>query len=98
MSCKCANFDSDEGWKCSVSGDRCVFMIPNSKACAETYGEGPDVDQDRCEDCEKFYLEDGKRCCEGEPLAFDGEDIVRSKYIEKDVVCCGGFHEKEAEQ
>ena len=43
MSCKCANFDSDEGWKCSVSGDRCVYMIPNSKACAEMYGEGPDV-------------------------------------------------------
>lgn len=43
MSCKCANFDSDEGWKCSVSGDRCVYMIPNSKACAEMYGEGPDA-------------------------------------------------------
>ena len=43
MSCKCASFDEDEGWKCSVSGDRCVYMIPNSKACAEMYGEGPDV-------------------------------------------------------
>jgi hypothetical protein len=33
----------DEGYKCSVTGDRCVFMIPNSKACWEMYGEGPDA-------------------------------------------------------
>lgn len=24
-----------------------MFMIPNSKACAEEYGEGPDADQGR---------------------------------------------------
>lgn len=49
MSCKCANFDSDEGWKCSVSGDRCMFMIPDSKTCAEKYGEGPDADHEEIE-------------------------------------------------
>lgn len=44
MSCKCASFDSDScRWECSVSGDGCIFVIPNSKACAEMYGEGPDV-------------------------------------------------------
>ena len=43
MSCKCSKYDMDEGYKCSVTGDRCVFMIPNSKACAEMYGEGPDA-------------------------------------------------------
>lgn len=30
--------------KCSVSGDDCVFLIPNSKSCAEMFGEGPDAD------------------------------------------------------
>ena len=44
MACKCAKFDEDNGWICDVSGDRCVFFIPNSKACAEMYGEGPDVE------------------------------------------------------
>lgn len=46
MSCKCASWDMDEGYKCSVSGDRCMFMIPNSKACAEMYGEGPDAESE----------------------------------------------------
>lgn len=41
--CKCASFDLDEGWKCSVSGNRCVYIIPDSKACARDYGEGPDA-------------------------------------------------------
>lgn len=44
MSCKCATFEPDEGrYQCSVSGDGCVYMIPNSKQCAEDYGEGPDA-------------------------------------------------------
>jgi hypothetical protein len=46
MSCKCASFDLDEGWKCSVSGDRCVYMFPNSKSCAEEFGEGPDANEE----------------------------------------------------
>lgn len=45
MSCKCASFDLDEGWKCSISGDRCIYMFPDSKRCAEEYGEGPDVEE-----------------------------------------------------
>ncbi|EIA17572.1 TPA: hypothetical protein K8N36_000933 [Clostridium perfringens] len=27
--------------KCRVTGDRCVFMIPDEKLCYELYGEGP---------------------------------------------------------
>ncbi len=43
MSCKCASWNSDKGNVCSVTGDGCIFMIPNSKVCDEMYGEGPDV-------------------------------------------------------
>lgn len=44
MSCKCATFQPDEGrWSCSVSGDGCMYLIPNSKKCAEQFGEGPDA-------------------------------------------------------
>lgn len=27
--------------KCRVTGDRCVFMIPDEKLCYELFGEGP---------------------------------------------------------
>lgn len=44
MGCKCAVYYSDdELFKCTVSGDRCMYLTPNSKQCAEDYGEGPDV-------------------------------------------------------
>lgn len=45
MACKCATYDSDEGrYHCEVSGSGCMYMIPNSKRCAEDFGEGPDAD------------------------------------------------------
>lgn len=45
--CRCAEFDSDIGrYICDVSVDLCMYLIPNSKRCAEEYGEGPDVDED----------------------------------------------------
>lgn len=44
--CKCASYDYEEGWKCSVTGDRCIYFIPNSKQCAEEFGEGPDSMED----------------------------------------------------
>ena len=50
MSCKCSSWDMDEGYKCSVTGDSCVFMTPNSKSCAELYGEGPDAENDELKD------------------------------------------------
>ncbi len=44
MACKCSTFDPEEGrYYCSVSGDQCMYYIPNSKQCAEDYGEGPDA-------------------------------------------------------
>jgi len=45
MSCKCSSFDEDNGrYSCAVSGDECALMFPDSKVCAELFGEGPDVD------------------------------------------------------
>ncbi|ADL53251.1 hypothetical protein [Clostridium cellulovorans] len=46
MSCKCAEFDEDEGWICDVTGDRCMYFIPDSKKCAEQFGEGPDAESE----------------------------------------------------
>lgn len=46
MSCKCAKYDEDEGrYCCEVTGNGCIFYIPNSKRCAEIYGEGPDAEE-----------------------------------------------------
>lgn len=44
MSCKCAiKTDEYHGWACSITDGACMFLIPDSKACAEKYGEGPDA-------------------------------------------------------
>ncbi len=46
--CKCAiNTDKWHGWKCEITEGPCMFLIPNSKACAEDYGEGPDATEDK---------------------------------------------------
>lgn len=46
MSCNCAKYDQDEGrYYCSITGDQCIYLIPNSKKCAEDYEEGPDRDE-----------------------------------------------------
>lgn len=91
MSCKCAKFDSEVGrYSCSVSDDGCVFMIPNSKLCAEMYGEGPDAETDKCEDCKKFYVENNKRCCSREPEQFKDGEFIKSKFL-NNITCCGEF-------
>lgn len=47
MGCTCASLDTDSGrYTCSVTDCQCLYLIPNSKACAETYGEGPDVERE----------------------------------------------------
>jgi hypothetical protein len=47
MSCKSAKYDPDTNrYDCAVSGDWCMFLIPDSKACAEVYGEGPDAEDE----------------------------------------------------
>lgn len=44
MSCICAKYDEDEGrFNCEVSGSQCIYLIPNSKRCAEEFEEGPDA-------------------------------------------------------
>lgn len=40
MSCRWSKYTED-GPMCPSTGDRCMFMIPNEKACYEKYGEGP---------------------------------------------------------
>lgn len=51
MSCKCAiRTDEYHGWECSITEGACMFLTPNSKACAEEYGEGPDADCDEDEE------------------------------------------------
>lgn len=45
MNCRCSEYDSDEGrYYCEISGSQCTYLIPNSKKCAEEFGEGPDVE------------------------------------------------------
>lgn len=42
--CACSYLtDEWNGWGCEVTDGACVFLRPNSKACAEIYGEGPDA-------------------------------------------------------
>lgn len=94
MSCKCASVtDEYHGWECSVTGGACVYLIPDSKACARDYGEGPDAKHNKCEDCKQFYYEEGKRCCKVEPLRFDTNKP--SKYLEDSLACCGGWEAKD---
>lgn len=46
MSCKCAKpTDEYHGWECEVTGGACEFLIPDSKSCAELFGEGPDAEE-----------------------------------------------------
>lgn len=50
MSCKCAKrTDEYHGWVCSITESACIYFIPDSKQCAEDYGEGPDVKEDERE-------------------------------------------------
>lgn len=46
MSCKCAIVtDEYHGYECSITEGACMFLVPDSKTCAEIYGEGPDVEE-----------------------------------------------------
>ena len=46
MACKCAiRTDEYHGWECSITEGECMFLFPNSKPCAEIYGEGPDAEE-----------------------------------------------------
>ena len=44
MTCKAAKrTDEYHGWECEITEGACMFLNPDSKACAEKYGEGPDA-------------------------------------------------------
>ena len=39
--CKAAyHTDEFHGYGCEITGGACMFLYPDSKACAEKYGEG----------------------------------------------------------
>ena len=45
--CKAA-YHTDEwhGYGCNITEGACMFLVPDSKKCADMYGEGPDAEQD----------------------------------------------------
>lgn len=46
MSCIYAKAtDEYHGYECSITEGACMFLAPDSKKCAEIYGEGPDVEE-----------------------------------------------------
>lgn len=43
--CKAAYYtDEWHGYGCEIAEGACMFLYPDSKACAEKYGEGPDAE------------------------------------------------------
>ncbi|MEH2957818.1 hypothetical protein [Candidatus Merdisoma sp. JLR.KK006] len=38
--------DEWHGYGCGITEGPCEFLFPDSKACAEMYGEGPDAQDD----------------------------------------------------
>ena len=48
--CKAAYYtDEWHGYGCEITEGVCMFLFPDSKACAEKYGEGPDMDKEETE-------------------------------------------------
>lgn len=44
IGCSCAErCDEYNGWRCTITDGACMYMFPNSKACARDWGEGPDA-------------------------------------------------------
>lgn len=84
----CSSFN---GYTCNVTGDSCMFFIPNSKLCAEVYNEGPDSDNDKCEDCKYFFIKDGRRCCSTKPFYHE----PRTELLDDDLISCGGFKKRD---
>ena len=45
--CKVAYYtDEYHGYGCDATGGPCMLLYPDSKKCAEVYGEGPDAIED----------------------------------------------------
>lgn len=43
MSCRNAIFSIDDWFTCSVTGDSCKFINPDSVECARRFNEGPNA-------------------------------------------------------
>lgn len=49
--CKAAyHTDEYHGYGCGITEGACMFFYPDSKLCAEMYGEGPDAGDPGSED------------------------------------------------
>lgn len=93
MSCKSARVtDQYHGWECMISGSACMFLSPNSKLCAEGYGEGPDAVESDQEDEENVITDDltNYECwdCENQFIA---GDRAAAKFPDRSLRCpyCG---------
>jgi len=59
VSCKCAKrTDQWHGWECTITDGECMYLFPDSKACARDFGEGPDADFG--EDIKEVEVEKGE--------------------------------------
>ncbi len=48
--CKVAYYtDGWYGYGCSITEGACMFLFPDSKRCAQEYGEGPDAKEEEDE-------------------------------------------------
>lgn len=57
--CKAAyHTDGWHGYGCNITEGACVFLIPDSKKCADMYGEGPDVEQEEDDDGTEHLTEE----------------------------------------
>ncbi|MGN0464923.1 MAG: zinc-finger-containing protein [Lachnospiraceae bacterium] len=76
MSCKCARAtDEWHGWECEITEGACMFLHPDSKACAELYGEGPDAGSE--EDEINLYPTKCNLC--GGKVIFTSNSIIYGK-------------------
>lgn len=47
MESKCRSaYVHRDGWYCNMTDEKCEFLHPDSKRCAEMYGMGPDAQDD----------------------------------------------------
>lgn len=40
MGCKNAKINDEGRYDCKVSGDECIYLIPNGEQCKKDYGHG----------------------------------------------------------
>lgn len=76
MSCVCARYDGNGRFECSITGDGCLFLIPNQKLCHEKYGDVDEPDVSVEEGGEVMIKVDCRKCvnCTGEGCVIFGND------------------------